>query len=114
MCPSFRPEKTSRSGDVHLYLEDPDSDRLVALYDMPSWSALPSTELMEEARQQRRENPETPASYLGAEIPPQERTWPEALAPDPADSEDLEMRTHRLRSIQLPPFSVERAADGSN
>ena len=107
--PVFPPREDVQIGDVHLYLDDPDSGRLVALYDMPRWSALPSTKLLAEARQQRRENPETPASYLWAEMPPQERTWPEALAPDPADSEDVEMRAGRLRSIQLPPFSVERS-----
>jgi len=104
--PVFPPREDVQIGDVHLYTEDPDSGRLVALYEMPRWSALSASELLEATGRKRGEHPETPASYLRSGIQPQNRDWPEALAPAGAEGE--EAGTRRLRSIQLPPFSVER------
>jgi hypothetical protein len=105
--PVFPPREDVQVGDVHLYTQDPDSGRLVTLYDMPRWSALPTAELLEAAQSERVVNPETPASYLRSGIPPEERDWPEALAP--AGAEGPVAAPERLRSIQLPPFSVYRA-----
>lgn len=104
--PVFPPREDVQVGDVHLYLEDPDAGRLVTLYSMPRWSALPATEIVERSRRTRAENPETPADYLRTGIEPQKREWPEARAR--VSSLDAAGPSLRLRSLQLPPFSVTR------